>query len=60
MVIRVKVKMLCGLPLAADGRHDGTLLLQFCESLIHFFAVGTKCLGHFTSGDGLARFAHGL
>ena len=53
-------KLLSRSPLAADGRHDGTLLLQLGESLVDLLAVGTQCLRHVASRDGLASLTHGL
>ena len=52
--------LLGGFPLATNGRHDGTLLLQFGKCLIDFLAVGTQCLGNIACGDGFACLAHGL
>ena len=59
-VLSLKVKLLRRFPLAADGRHDGTLLLQLGESLVDLLAVGTQCLRHVASRDGLACLAHSL
>ena len=36
--------LLGGFPLAADGRHDGTLFLQLGESLVNLFAVALMSL----------------
>ena len=52
--------LFCGFPLAADGRYDGSFLLEFGESLVNFFAVSAEGFGHITGGNGLTRFAHGL
>ena len=45
-------------PLAADGRDDGTLLLQFGERLVHHFAVEAGDFSDFTRIDRLTDFAH--
>ena len=59
MAIRriLESEMLLGrLPLAAYGRYDGALFLQFCESLIDFLAVDTcdfcnlACVNAFSTG----------
>ena len=63
MAIRriLESEMLLGwLPLAADGRHDGTLLLQFSESLIDFLTVDTCDFCNLASVDGCTELAHGL
>ena len=47
-------------PLAAYGRHDGTLLLQFGKSLIDLLAVNACDFRNLASVDGCTELTHGL
>ena len=52
-----KLKLLCGLPLAADGRHNRTFLLQLGKSLVNLFAVDTCDFRNLASVHGSTELA---
>ena len=52
--------LLCRLPLAADRRYDGSVLLELGESLVHILAVKSGKGVHFSGRHRLACAAHGL
>ena len=53
-------RSLCRFPFATDGRHNGTLLLQFGKGFVDLFAVDTCDFCNFACVDGSTELTHGL